>query len=135
MIGQYEKGVARRMGGDIDLINDDIGLALVDTSIYIPDLVNDISLANVTEAAIIAEKHLLGKTIDGTAFRADDLTITDVPDTEPPIGAYVIFKDTGDLNTSWLIYYDDEAPPLPITPDGTDINFQWDTGPNGIFKG
>lgn len=134
MKGQYEKGVRHIMGKDVDLANDAIGVILVDLSIYVANLDTDESLANITVAAIIGEKLLTGKILDGTTFRADNVVFPAVPDTDPQIGAYVVFLDTGDLNTSWILYYDDESPPFPITPDGTEISIEWDAGPNGIFK-
>ena len=134
MKGNYENGIARLMGGDIDLINDQIVCALIDLSIYTPDLANDKTLADVTEAALISERDLTGKTLDDTTFRADNSVHQNIPNTEPEIGALLIFKNTGDLNTSYLIYFDDEATGFPITPDGTDVTLEWDLGANGIFK-
>jgi hypothetical protein len=129
--GMFENGVRAMMGADIDLVNDDIAALLV-TSLYTPDLVNDTDQSDVPEAAIIATKNLTGKTLDGTVFRADNTVFTSVVGND--IAAIVLIKNTDSLGTSLLIHYIDNAPELPITPDGTDITIQWDLGVNGIFK-
>ncbi len=132
MSGNYEKGIQHGQRAHVDLINDDISIILIDTTLYTVDLDAHEKLGDIPEAAIIAERLLTGKSLDGTAFRANDPVFTAV--TGEDIGAYVIFKDTGDLNTSWLLYYDDSAPEYPLPPDGTDITVNFDTGVNGIFK-
>jgi len=49
--------------------------------------------------------------------------------------AIVGWKDTaGTAGTDPLIFYDDLASGLPITPNGQDINFAFDTGANRVFK-
>jgi hypothetical protein len=129
--GMFENGVRAMMGADIDLVNDDIAALLV-TSLYTPDLVNDTDQSDIPEAAIIATKNLTGKTLDGTVFRADNTVFASVVGND--IAAIVLIKNTDSLGTSLLIQYIDNAPELPITPDGTDITIQWDLGVNGIFK-
>lgn len=43
-------------------------------------------------------------------------------------------KDSGADSTSPLLLLIDTAPGLPITPDGMDIQIQWDNGSNQIAK-
>lgn len=128
----YENGVQSVMAGNIDLINDGIGVLLIDTSLYTPDFIEDESQADIPESAVIAERTLTGKTLDGTTYRGDDLTFPKV--TGSQVGGVVLLKDTGEYSTSTLIAFVDNAPEFPITPDGTDITIRWDTGENGIFK-
>ena len=134
MKGNYEEGIAHIMGGEVDLVNAQISVALIDLTKYTPDLVNHDTLDEVTEDALIAERVLIGKTLDGTTFRADNPVFTNIPTGTPDVGAFLVFLETGDLNTSLLLYFDEDATNLPVTPDGTDITIPWDLGVNGIFK-
>ena len=45
-----------------------------------------------------------------------------------------IYQDSGVEATSRLIANIDAATGLPVTPNGTDITVQWDSGANRIFK-
>lgn len=130
--GLYTAGVAALMGGAIDLENDTISALLIDSSEYTVDLDNDATQDDIATAAQIAEETLAGKTIDGTTFRASDVTFQNV--TGDNVDAVVIFLDTTEADTSTLLAYIDNASEFPITPDGTNITIQWDTGANGIFK-
>jgi hypothetical protein len=75
---------------------------------------------------------LTGKTLDGTTFRADNAVFNSVSGAN--VDLIVLIKNTDTTNTSLLIYMIDDAAIFPITPDGTDIFVDWDTGENGIFK-
>lgn len=127
----YTSGVSSIMGGDIDLINDDITALLIDNTNYTPDFDLDANQSDIPAAARIIEASLTGKTLDSSTFRADDLQITGLE--SGSISSIVIIQNTGDYNTSRLIAFL-EAPELPIEADGTPITIQWDTGINGIFK-
>lgn len=139
--GLFLAGKQGLQGGDIDLVNDDISAVLVDLSLYTPDLGVDESLADIPEAAIIAESLLLGKALDpvedgGTwfsVFRADDTVFNSVTSVLE-VSALVLFKKGIAYSESPLIFLEDEAPQYPITPDGTDITIQWSTGSSGIFR-
>lgn len=121
--GMYENGVAALMGGDIDFLNDTISVVLVSAA-YDVDLETDVSQSDIPEAAQIAERQLQGKSIDGTTFTADSLTFPSV--TGSTVVAVVILRDDGTQQGSRLIAYLDNAPGLPVTPDGTDITLNWD---------
>jgi len=120
------------MGGEVDLVNDEIAVFLVNTDLYTVDLDADETLGDIPQAALVAEALLTGKTLDGSTFRADSAVLEAVEGDQ--VGALIIFKDTGDYNTSYLIFYGDNAPELPITPDGSDVTIAWDLGADGIFK-
>jgi hypothetical protein len=45
----------------------------------------------------------------------------------------VVFKDTGTDATSPLLYYIDTATNMPFTPNGIDVDVQWDPT-TGIFQ-
>ncbi len=50
------------------------------------------------------------------------------------VEALVIYKDTGDPNTSNLLAYMDSVTGLPVTPTGANISIFWDNGANKIFR-
>jgi hypothetical protein len=64
---------------------------------------------------------------------ANDVTFSTVP-AGNALEYIVVFKDTGVDGTSPLIACIDTATGLPITPNGGDIQIQWDNGANKIFK-
>lgn len=137
MAGMYTTGIQSIMSGNIDLINDDIVALLVDTDVYTVDLDADETQADIPTAAVLAEKTITGNTLDGTTFRADEITFGGV--TGDKVGAVVIVQNTGVYDTSILLSYLDEntagsSALFPITPDGGDIVLQWDSDINGIFK-
>jgi len=130
--GMFENGVRAIMGADIDLVNDDISALLIDTDLYTPDLLNDVDESDIPEASIVARQELTGKTLDGTVFRANNTVFTSV--TGANVGAVLLSLNSDTFDTSALIFCMDNAPELPIVPDGTDITIDWDIGANGIFK-
>lgn len=133
MSGFFENGITAIGRGDIDLLNDNIHAILVDIDQYTVDLNTHSTLGDIPEDSILAEQVLTGKTLDGTTFRADNTTFPNVP-SGPNVGALIIFRDSGVLTTSYLMTYFNDTSELPITPDGTDITVEWNTGVNGIFK-
>ena len=133
MAGLYELGVRDIMGAGVDLENASIYVMLVDTNSYTADLDSDNYYDDIPNAARIAEAVLVGKTLDGTTFRATDTTFVSVT-TGQNVDAVVLFLNTDYEDTSTLIAYIDNAPEFPITTDGDDITIVWDTGANGIFK-
>lgn len=130
--GFYENGVNSIMSADVDLRNDDISALLIDTNSYTVDLNNHSDLTDITEAAILKEISLSGKTLEKTVFRANDITFESV--TGNNADAVIIFKNAESDAECILIAYLDNAPEFPITPDGSDVIIKWDTGSNGIFK-
>lgn len=130
MSAMYDHGVSQIMGGNIDLINDNITAILVDTTLYTADLINDEVQSDIPAAAVLSEKRLTGNTLDLSTFRADNTVFKSVQGNQ--VGAVVIIKDSNSYSTSPLLAYID-APEFPITPDGSDVTITWDTGPDGIF--
>jgi hypothetical protein len=86
-----------------------------------------------TEARIATSGNLDNKSTLLGVFGADSVTFLTVTGDE--LEALVIYKDTGDAETSPVIaYLDSAASGLPLTPNGGDIIIGWDTGVNKIFK-
>ncbi len=121
------------LSGQLNWLAQTFRVVLINTNAYTVQPTVHHTLADVPAAAQIAiSPALTGLTaVDGVA-RASNLTIPSV--SGPPIGAYIIFHDTGSASSSELICYIDTAIGLPNSPQGHDVVIHWDTGPNGIFK-
>lgn len=124
----YYKARTSFAKGEIDLLNDDIRVILVDTADYTVDLVNHDFLDDVTGAGRVATSGALAsKTVtDPGIFDAANVTFSAVSGDVSE--ALVGYKHTGTEGTSNLIWYDDTASGLPITPNGQDILLTWDAG-------
>jgi hypothetical protein len=82
--------------------------------------------ASSLTAAIAADVTLGTKTANGAGsnpgcFDAADATFTAVP-SGAPIDCLVVYKDSGNVNTSPLLFYIDG---FTVTPNGGDITIQW----------
>ena len=116
---------------DIDLLNDTIKGA-TDAADYTVDLANH-DFDDVPSGARVGTPQTLGtKSTTAGVFDAADVTFSSVSGDQ--CEAILIYKDTGTEGTSHLIAYIDSATGLPVTPNGGDIQIQWDNGPNKIFK-
>jgi len=120
------------LDGDIDLLNDTIKCVLIDEDTDTPTTADDY-LDDIASGARIGTPQTLGnKSTDGGVFDADDVTFSSV--TGNTCEGVLIYKDTGDEATSPLIAYLNSGTGLPVTPNGGDIQVQWDDGTNKIFK-
>jgi hypothetical protein len=91
-------------------------------------------------AVVVATAVLTTPTTTNGVARADTLTWTSVP-TGAACSCFLLVQTSAvtggaDLATSAqrLIFYNDSATNLPVTPNGGNINIAWDSGANGIFK-
>lgn len=129
----YGKGRQKFLEGDIHWDTDNIKVVLVDTADYTVSIDVDEFLSSIAVAGRVATSANLGsKTTTLGVADAADVTFTAV--TGDQCEAVVIYHDTGDAATSPLIAYIDTATGLPATPNGGDIQIQWDNGANKIFK-
>ena len=129
----YDKARKAFADGDIDLLNDTIKCVLIDAADYTVDLANHDFLDDVPSGALVGTAQTLGsKTTTAGVFDAADVTFSSVSGDQ--CEAILIYKDTGTEGTSPLIAYIDSATGLPVTPNGGDIQIQWDSGSNKIFK-
>ncbi len=126
----YPKAKEAFLNGEIDLSDNTIKVALVDTGTYTyntaHDFYNDVSGVLGTPVA------LSSKTVTSGVFDAADCTFT-TPSAGTSIEALIIYKDTGTASTSNLIAYIDTGTGLPFTSNGADIDIVWDSGSNKIF--
>lgn len=129
----YDKGREGYLDGSIDWDTDNIKTLLVDTADYVVDLALHSVLSEIPAIARVATSaNLTAKTVTAGVADAADVTFSAV--TGDPSEAIVIYQDTGVEATSRLIAYIDTATGLPVTPNGGDIQVQWDSGANRIFK-
>ena len=110
----------------LDVVNDAIGAALIDTAQYTVDPENDTSLEDVPSDAIISTALITGKSLVETEFHADPTVFESVEaDDGVDIGAVIVFRNESTYAACTLLFYDDGAPELPATPDGEDVTVTW----------
>lgn len=125
----YDKGREAFLSGDISWDADNIKCVLTRD---VPDTVNDQFLSDLA-STVSTSPNLLTKTVTNGIADAADTTFTAVP-AGAAISYIVIYQDTGVSTTSRLIAAIDTATGLPVTPNGGDVEVQWDTGVDKIFK-
>lgn len=126
----YRRGRESFLRGEISWSGDNIKAVLVDTATYTANLATDQFLSDVPLLERVATSDNLASktTASGTADSAD---ITFAAVTGDQSEALVLYQDTGVEATSRLIAYIDNATGLPVTPNGGDVQVQWDA--SGIF--
>lgn len=129
----YDYGREGFLTGQIDWSSNTIRAVLVDTTQYTVNLNTDRWLSDIPSAARVSTSGpLTSKTTTAGIAGAANATFTAVSGNE--CAAIAIYKDTGTASTSRLIAYLTTAVNLPINPDGSNIEIQWDTSTNKIFK-
>jgi hypothetical protein len=126
----YPKAKEAFLNKDIDMVDDTIVIALVDTANYTYSATHQYR-SDVSNSAIISTSTLSNKTTTNGVFDADDATFTSV--TGANAEALIIYQDTGNQATSRLIAYIDSATGLPILPNGGDITVAFSSGSSKIF--
>lgn len=129
----YGKAREAFLNGDIDWANDTINCVLIDVADYTVDIDVHDFLDDVPVAARVGTPQTIG-TKSSTLGVADGGNVTFPTVTGDPCEALIIYKHTGSDATAALIAYIDSATGLPVTPNGGDINVNWDDGANKIFK-
>lgn len=115
-------------GTAVDLSDDTIKLALVDTGTYTFSAAHEFYTS--VSGVVGTPATLASKTVTNGVFDAADVTFTAV--TGASVEALIIYKDTGTAATSSLIaYIDTVSSGLPVTPNGGDILISWNG--SGIF--
>lgn len=127
----YDKAKQKFLAADIDLEVDNIKAVLVDTATYTANLSTDEFLSSIPAGERVSTSvNLTSKTVTDGVFDAADITLSAVSGDQSE--AVVIYKDTGVDTTSPLIAYVDTATGLPVTPNGGDIQINWNA--SGIFS-
>lgn len=127
--GIFAGALSAMMCGDLDLLNDKLTVALFDEGTRTPCLETDDTLASFPEGALVAELPLLGKALDETTFRAEDVLFKSVA--EGRVRGVLIFNDTGYYENSLLVAW---FPVDAFACNGEDVAIHWDTGRDGIFR-
>lgn len=128
----YDAGREAFLKGEISWDSDDIKVVLVDSD-YTENLASDQFLSDISVGDRVGTSpNLSGKSTTAGVADAADVTFSAVSGSQ--VVAMVIYKDTGNAATSPLIAFIDTATGFPLTPNGSDIEVQWDSGVNKIFK-
>ena len=126
----FTKGKEHILRGEIDLQNGNITVLLVDSTYQIDMALHESRLA-IPEEAIVAAETLNNTSIENGVFDADDMMFTDVAGN--PVYHILLVLDSPVYSQSWLIAgYTSSTDPL-VTPDGSAITVQWNSGTNKIF--
>jgi len=131
--GLYDSAREGYLAGDLAWDTDDIRIILIDEADDTPDLaVDDFLDDRAAPSRVATSDALASKTVaDGVADAADKTWSAVTGDVSESID---IYEHTGTESTSHLIANIDTATGLPVTPNGGDIEVQWDEGANKIFK-
>ena len=125
----YPKAKEKFLDALIDMPTDTIKIALIDTGVYTYNSADEF-WSSASAALVGTAATLASKTITNGVFDAADVTFTSVSGAS--VEALIIFKDTGSAATSPLIMYIDVAASgLPVTPNGNNIDVQFNA--SGIF--
>lgn len=129
MKGWYGKAKRDHLKEVLGWTTDEVRPLLV-TSAYTPSLDIDEFMADIPGGALITGglgDALTSKTVSSAGvIDADDGFIAAVPAGQT-VAALVIVQYTGSAATSRLWLFNNEAIPLPITTDGSDITLRWPT--------
>ena len=125
-----ERFLAWQWSGDpIDMVDDDIKVALIDTALYTFNA-SDEYWSSASSAQVGSSVSLVSKTVNNGVFDAADVVFTSVAGAS--IEAIILYKDSGSpLSSALIAYIDVVASGLPVTPNGGNITVQW--AASGIF--
>lgn len=125
----YPKAKQKFLDALINMPADVIKIALIDTSLYTYNSADEF-WSSASVAQVGTSVTLASKTITNGVFDADNVTFTSVSGAS--VEALIIYKDAGLATTSPLIMYIDVAASgLPVTPNGNNIDVQFNA--SGIF--
>lgn len=130
MTNFYDKGLEKFLRGEIAYHSANIKPVLIDVADYTVNYATHEFLSDIPPAARVSiGPNLTGKTTTAGVADATNYAFTAV--SGDPSEAVAYFVDTGNPATSPLISYHDSATTgLPVTPNGGDINIEFDW----IFK-
>jgi len=127
----YPKAAQKFGEAVFDWVSHDIRLALMGSG-YTYSVAHEFysDLSDVIGTPV----SLAGKTNTSGVYDADDVTFVGL--TGSAVYRGILYKWTGAAGTSPLIFYidSDRAVALPFTPNGLNFVWQFDNGPNKIFK-
>jgi hypothetical protein len=128
----YPKFKEACLGSGGTLPGGDVRVILVDLADYTYNATHEFLTSVVAGARVAVSPSLGSKVITNGIFSAGNTTFTAV--TGDQSEALVLYLHTGTDGTSRLIaFLDTGITGMPVTPNGGDINVNWDTGANKIF--
>lgn len=130
--GLRDAGREGFLAGSIDWDANNIKLILYDEGADAFNAADDNLDDIIAGARIATSGNFASKTTTAGVANAANITLTAVSGAS--VESIEIYKDSGTESTSTLIANIDTATGLPVTPNGGDINVNWDTGANKIFK-
>lgn len=121
------------LSADCDL-DDSIKLVGVDHADDTPIQATDNFLDDIAAAARVGTSGAFAsKTYTAGAFDAADVVVSAVSGDQ--FESFILYNDTAGAETAKdLIVQFDTATGIPLTPNGGDITYAWDSGANRIFK-
>lgn len=130
----YPKYKEALLGGDsnISLANSEgtVVVSLIDTANNAYDANNQF-YSDLDAADVIASANIENTTIENGLLRGDDVKFSSVSGDE--CEALLIWIDTTDPATSRLVaFLDTGVSGLPVSPNGSDIDIEWNV--SGIFQ-
>jgi hypothetical protein len=130
---RYPYGNEKILTGEIPWLTAPIKVLLIGTNNYtysdVHQHLSDIPIA----ARIQMSGTLTGRTATLGVADANDVLLPAVPAGQNG-DAIVVLHDTGLESTSVLIAYLNDGVGLPVSPDGSNIEINWDNAANKIFK-
>lgn len=130
----FVKARQKFLEANINMLTDNIAASLVDSGLYSANLSTDEFVSIVPNNAIIATELLSGKSTTDGVFDANDRAFVGVANTANTVEEILIWKNTGNNETSPVIALVDQANGLPFQPHGGTITVIWDNGTDKIFK-
>ena len=120
----YDSGLEGFASGSLDWDANNFRLVGIDEADDVPDLVNDDNLDDILAGARVGTSaNFASKTATDGYLDAADVTVTSV--TGDPFESFTIYLQTGTESTSTLLLNFDTATGLPMTPDGGNILYTW----------
>lgn len=131
---RFAKFVENSAKQNINYLTDTITVALMNGAAPDPASLSIESLQDLIDAgsSVVATETLASKTLNGADYGGADTVFTSV--TGSVVNYAVMYKDTGTPATSLLFILIDTAAQLPITPNGRDIELQYQEGPGKIVS-
>ena len=114
-----------------DLLSGDVKAVLVDLADYTFSATHEFLTSVPAGARVATSANIASKTVTDGVFDGGDVTFNTV--SGDPSEAVILYHDTGVEATSRLVAFIDTATGLPVTPNGGNINVQWDNGANRIL--
>lgn len=129
----YDPGRQAFLEGSINWLTDTIKVQLLDTANYTVASTHQFLSQVSTAAWVGAAQTLTAKDATYGVAAAANVTVSAL--SGPTVEAILIYKEsTAGSSASPLVAYIDTASGLPVTPNGGDININWSTGVNKVFK-